>query len=570
MGYYNHPFDIKFDVSPFDDLIKAAFTRVQDKDLMMKIHQKDYTLWRSDSNNTRNKLGWMDLPQKIEEHILRIEQLTSFVCKENYVHVILLGMGGSSLTSEVLAKTFDKSSGFPDLKVLDSIIPETLNNLEKDLDFSKSLFIVATKSGKTVETISLFKYFYNKVLKTVGLDKVGNNFIAITDPKTYLAKMAIKYKFRDLFINDPTVGGRYSALSFFGLVPAGLMGLDLRKLSSFAKLAESNFSSINRSLEGINCIVDLGIILGVLLANGRDKLTMITSPRLVSFSEWIEQLIAESTGKQGTGLIPIVGELISESEFYGEDRIFVYLRFNNDFNLDNKVSSLKQLGHPVFTFHIVSLYELGAHFFIWQMAVAILGIEIGINPFDQPDVELSKKITNKILEQYKSEGRFPKISNTSNGVVVVNDEKNSILFAKDQLLSFIDSSPKHSYIAIQVYLSASETILKAVDSLRNSIRVYSGLSTTVGYGPRFLHSTGQLHKGGNKNCSVLQIVSDSIEDIDIPDEVGMAKSTISFGVLVNAQALGDRQALLEKGRSVFRIVIEGKISKVLSELTSTI
>lgn len=570
MGMYHHPVNMNFDGVSFNDLINNAFIRAQDKQIVKKIQQKDHSLWRGKEDNIKNRLGWVDLPRIMDQHIARIEQLAKTVSSEGYSNVILLGMGGSSLVSILLEKTFEKIDGFPDLMVIDSTLPDTLTNVEKNLNLSKSIFIVATKSGETLETISLFKYFYNKVVNTVVEGEAGHNFVAITDPETSLAKIGSTYNFREVFLNEATIGGRYSALSFFGLVPASLMGLNIRKLLFFGQLAQQDFYSLNYPLRGRNCAVDTGVILGVLEAAGKDKLTIITSSGLESFGDWLEQLVAESTGKVGKGLIPVVREILFEPEFYTTDRVFIYMKLGDDCKLDRKVAALKQAGFPILTYQIFSLYELGAHFFMWQMAVAILAIEMSINPFDQPDVEITKAITNEIIRHNSSEGDFSKNKETIDKSFVLSDKEQSISSVKNKLLLFIDSASKQSYIGIQVYLSASERIITAVESLRKSIGLYSGLVTTVGFGPRYLHSTGQLHKGGNGNCCFLQIVSNSSNDLSIPDQLEGVRSTLTFGELTEAQSLGDRRALLDKGRPVFRIIIEGELARIINVLASRI
>jgi hypothetical protein len=421
------------------------------------------------------------------------------------------------------------------------------------------------------------KYFYNEVLTEVGKKEAGRHFIAITDPGSGLQKIAGELKFRKTFLNDPNIGGRYSALSFVGIPPAAFQGVDLDTLLARAITMLHNCESCNCAVDGDNSGAWLGAILGELARAGRDKVTLVASPPIESFGSWVEQLIAESTGKDGKGILPVDREPLAQPEFYANDRLFVYLRLNNDGTYDRQVNALEKAGYPVVRINLRDIYDLGGEFFRWEMAIAVAGMIIGIHPFNQPNVEAAKVLARKMIAEYQKKGKLPVLKPTlsESGITVYSDFRaGSLEQALEKFLSFAkpgrDESMGRSYVALQAYVMPSDETYNALQKLRAKIQRRYRLATTVGFGPRFLHSTGQLHKGDAGHGLFIQFTSDKPEDAPIPDEPGKKASSISFGVFVNAEALGDRQALLDRKRKVITFhlgenVVSGinKLAKIL-------
>jgi glucose-6-phosphate isomerase len=496
-----------------------------------------------------------------------IPEINSFVDevrKDGFTKALLLGMGGSSLAPEVFRFTFGVKKGYLDLAVLDSTDPGAVLAHERRLDLAKTLFIVSTKSGGTVETFSFFKYFYNRVMEKVGREKSGRYFVAITDPGSGLADTAREYHFRKTFLNDPNIGGRYSALSYFGLVPAALIGMDLKKLLERAQRQASDTSSDNTG-------VRLGAIMGELAAAGRDKVTLVASPAISHFGAWAEQLIAESTGKEGRGILPVDGEKLGTPKVYANDRLFAYLRLEGDAAHDKKVEALKKDGHPVVQINLRDLYDIGGEFFRWELATAIAGRRLNINPFDQPNVESAKVLARNMVAAYQKEGKLPELHPTlsTDGITVYVNLPAATL--TDAVNNFLQQAKcGRSYVAIQAYVPPTLKTDAVLTSLRLRIRDRLKLATTVGYGPRFLHSTGQLHKGDAGHGLFAQLTSDAVEDVPIPDKAGETTSSITFGVLKLAQALGDRQALIDAGRKVIRFHLGKDVLGGIKHLHETI
>ncbi|HPN36803.1 MAG TPA: bifunctional transaldolase/phosoglucose isomerase [Melioribacteraceae bacterium] len=541
-----------------------------DEKISEKIWDKDYTIWSNSPTEITNRLGWLEVAEKSKEEITNIQQLTEQLIAEGIDKAVLLGMGGSSLAPEVFAKTFGKKEGYLDLSVLDSTHPEMVLNLRSTIDFEKTVFIVSTKSGGTVETFSFMKYFYNEVLSALGIDRVGNHFIAITDPGSGLEAVAIELNFRKIFLNDPNIGGRFSALSLFGMVPAGLIGVDLNLLLSRVSNA-INCSKLN-NLE-FNTGLKIGALVGKYAKDKKDKLTFILSENYKNFGVWAEQLIAESTGKFGNGVLPIEGEPVYNERYYSEDRVFVYIHTKNEIELKEKVEVLINLGAPVIECITEDIYDLGAEFYRWEFATAVMGVELKLNPFDQPNVESAKIVARAMVKEYQETGKITELNKYfSNELIDVCDPLNinkiediipTLMKNIDRLTQSIGLTP---YLAIQAYLNMSDDINEVLQGLRNKITETYKIGTTLGYGPRFLHSTGQLHKGDAGNGIFLQIIDETGEAISIPDNAGSDKSSISFGVLVRAQALGDRKALLDNNRTIVTIIIKKDIKETLLKL----
>jgi transaldolase/glucose-6-phosphate isomerase len=530
LGSYQHAVDLALE--------EMARERV-----VARIWEHDHAVWKPEPAEITNRLGWLHIAPTMEGQVSRMQALAETLRKEGYRDVLLLGMGGSSLAPEVLANIFGGQS--PDglkLAVLDSTDPGAVLAHAERLDPARTLFIVATKSGGTVETLSFFRYFYNWTAEALGADRAGAHFVGITDPGSKLEELGKKFSFREVFLNDPNIGGRYSALSYFGLVPAALVGVDLEKLLERALIAARSCGPSHHATGGDNDGAWLGAILGELAKRGRDKLTLVVSPALANLGDWMEQLVAESTGKEGQGILPVVGEPLAAPAVYGEDRLFVYLRLQGvdggSETYDLGMQALEEAGHPVVRLPLQDLYDLGQQFFLWEFATAVAGHCLGINPFNQPNVEAAKALARKAVATYAQEGTLPA------------DEPAPLEPAA--LAAFLSSAQAGDYVALQAYLQPTAKVDAALLALRARIRDRLKLATTLGYGPRFLHSTGQLHKGDRGNGLFIQFTADSPRDLPIPDAAGSAEASMSFGVLELAQALGDKQALQEAGRRVIR------------------
>jgi transaldolase/glucose-6-phosphate isomerase len=534
----------------YEPAVAAALARIAKDKIVHRIWAHDFTVWSPDPKEINNRLGWLHTAEMMQEALPRITEFVDEVRRSGITEAVLLGMGGSSLAPQVFAKAFDRPKGYPSLSVIDTVDPDSILAHSERLDPTKTLYIVATKSGSTAETLSLMKYFYGQEVFELGKEDASKHFVAITDPASPLAETAERFHFRAKFLNDPNIGGRYSALSYFGLIPAALLGVDVARLLEQAMSAVYACESTVASAE--NPGAWLGAILGELTKAGRDKVTLFSSPQISSFCDWVEQLIAESTGKDGRGLLPVVGEPVGPPEVYGNDRLFVYLRLEGDTQQDEAISKLEAAGQPVVRLQLHDRYELGRQFFLWEMAVAIAGYVIRINPFDQPNVESAKVLARKNLEEYKSKGSLaaPTYDLFGGDILVYGKVHGSTV--GEALESFLNQADDSSYVAILAYLKQTPETDETLTALRSKIRNRFKVATTVGYGPRYLHSTGQLHKGDAGRGLFLQITAQDPRDVDIPDEMGAAKSSISFSVLKQAEAIGDYQALVAAGRRIIR------------------
>jgi transaldolase/glucose-6-phosphate isomerase len=557
--------DISTSLGQYAASVDEAMADLEAERIVARIWDHDYTVWKPEPTEISNRLGWLHIAQVMKQNTCYIKAVTDAVRADGYTHALLLGMGGSSLAPEVFRKTFGVKDEYLDLSVLDSTDPGAVLAHAERLEMERTLFIVATKSGGTEETLSFFRFFYNQVADAVGADHAGEHFVAITDPGTGLIDLARKHSFRDVFLNDPTIGGRYSALSYFGLVPAMLVGVNVDSLLDRA-------TGMMESCKSGNTGARLGVIMGALAVSGRDKVTLVASPPISAFGAWVEQLIAESTGKEGKGILPVDGEELGAPEVYGQDRLFVYLRLAGDNTYDNAVQALRDGGQPVVQIDLQDLYDLGGEFFRWEFATAVAGHILGINPFDQPNVEAAKVLAREMVSAYKEKGELlsmtPKLE--SDGITVyatINEDS-----LEGMLDSFLKQAKPGDYVAIQAYVQPTQETSAALQQLRMSIRDHSKLATTVGYGPRFLHSTGQLHKGDAGNGLFIQLTADSNpQDAAIPDEAGSLHSSIGFGAFKDAQALGDLRALLDAWRRVIRVHlghdVKGGSSKLMESLS---
>jgi glucose-6-phosphate isomerase len=553
----------------YDDLLHSSLRALAANDVIGRMWNQDYTIWKPEPTEISNRLGWLRAPERMLQELPRLEDLVEEVRSAGYSQVLLLGMGGSSLAALVFSKLFGKVDGYPGITVLDSIVPDTVVAVREKLGMKETLFIVSSKSGGTIETISLLKYFYGQVVESLGRDKAGRQFIAITEPGTDLDSMAERSNFRGRILSDPNIGGRYSALSYDGLVPAALMGVDISRLLGEAATAAT---ACQRGAELTdNPGATLGAILGEMANSGRDKATLVTSPRLESFGSWLEQLIAESTGKEGRGILPVLGEPLESPEAYGSDRLFVSLLFEGERNPSgaaNGLSALEAAGHPVVRLWMHDPYELGGQFFVWEVACAVAGRVMGVNPFDQPNVESAKALTLEMVADFKARGRLPtpEPNATADGVAIYGDAAGDT--PSSMLASFLKGAVPGSYVAIQGYVQQTDATDRHLLELRRLLLQRLRLATTIGYGPRFLHSTGQLHKADGGRGLFVQVTCDDVENPAVPDELGSSSSSLSFGLLKEAEALGDKQALVTAGRRVIRFHFGRSVPEGLNGLTS--
>ncbi|MGD2178608.1 MAG: bifunctional transaldolase/phosoglucose isomerase [Anaerolineae bacterium] len=544
----------------YQKAVSGALDEMAWEDIVDRIWKHDHTVWKPDPEEITNRLGWLHIARTMKANVSRLEALAEEVREDGYTHALLLGMGGSSLAAEVFRETFGVKDGSLDLAILDTTDPDAvLAHLER-LDLERTLFIVASKSGTTTETLSFFRFFYNHVLRIVGEGQVGEHFVAVTDPGTHLIDLAEEHNFRALFLNDPNIGGRYSALSYFGLVPAALIGIDLDRLLDSAMAAASGCESC--VVVGDNPGARLGAVLGELTKAGRDKVTFVISPDFASFGAWVEQLIAESTGKAGTGILPVAGEPLGAPEVYGDDRFFVHLRLEGDETHDTQLAELERAGHPVVRFNLRDLYDMGQQMFLWEMAVAVAGHRLGIHPFNQPNVEAAKVQAHRMVEGYREQGELPSGESSPPRPEILHD-----FLAEAPSGGSPSPHSDRGYIAVQAYVQPNARTDAALLALRTQLRDRHQLATTVGYGPSFLHSTGQLYKGDAGNGLFIQFTADAPRDAAIPDAAGSDESSITFGILEKAQALGDRRAMEDAGRRVIRFHLGEDVIEGLDRLT---
>jgi len=509
-------------------MVDQAVAKLQAEDAPRRVWSRDDTFWVPGTEPGK-WMGWLSVPEKMLESADRFEALARD--GREYSDVVQLGMGGSSLCPDVFRNTFGHFPGYPLLHVLDTTDPATILALREQVDIARTLFIVASKSGGTTETLSHMAYFWEEVRKT-GTHTPGRQFAAITDPGSPLERIAAERDFRWTFLNPTDIGGRYSALSYFGLVPGALMGIDVRELLERAQeMASSSDASVPVEQ---NPGIWLGAVMGALANRGRNKVTLLMSPRVATLGYWLEQLLAESTGKQGKGIVPVEGEPIGRPEAYGSDRLFVHVRVDDD-PADEAVLALEHAGQPVVTLTMRDQLDLGGEFLRWELATAVAGSMIGINPFDQPNVQESKDNTKRVLAEFVASGKLPEAASVP------------AARAGQAVADLLGHARDGSYFAIMAYTTSTEVSTHALRQIRASIRDGSRLATTAGYGPRFLHSTGQLHKGGPPVGLFLQIVQQDARDVPVPGE------PYGFSTLKQAQAIGDLRSLESRNYPVVRV-----------------
>ena len=510
------------------DSLDETLARLDRDQVIDRLWQKDHTLWRDDPTEITNRLGWLDLVTEPPTKDAELEDFLAGVRADGLSDAVLLGMGGSSLGAEALRASYGDLPGALRLHVLDSTHPRWVERVRRAIDPAKTIFLVASKSGTTAEVMAFFHYFWHETHEILG-ETAGRQFAVITDPGSPLLELAETRKFRHAFVNPPDIGGRFSVLSRFGLVAAALAGIDVGELMTRAHDCGRASSPGHPAAE--NPGAWLGAVLGAAALAGRDQLTLMTSPRIATFGLWAEQLIAESTGKEGKGILPVTGEPWVGAERYGDQRVFVALRYGPEpgAELDGRIDALVALGQPVVVYELEDLAALGAELFRWQMATAVAGHLLGIHPFDQPDVQSAKTETNRVLAQWQSEGRLPRVK------------------ASADLLAELGKPPRPTYVALMAYADQSPTFDAAIEALRSHLLDDFGLTSTFGYGPRFLHSTGQLHKGGAPGGLFVQLIAERDAELEIPGQ------SHGFGVLVQAQAAGDLAALQNAGRRCVRL-----------------
>jgi transaldolase / glucose-6-phosphate isomerase len=549
-----------------------ALDKLAGADFLKRIWAHDATLWSSDPDAVaiiKKSLGWLDIQQHMLEEVAGLKSFAS-ESKDFFDSAVVCGMGGSSLAPDIIADTFGPTQGYPRLYVLDSTSPQQIKELEGKLEIPTTLFIISSKSGTTTEPNAFYAYFHEKVSKEVGADSAGRNFAAVTDPGTTLDREAKAESFRADFENDPNIGGRYSALSFVGVAPAAIAGYDINLLldRALGAMHANDRTVAPRGAPGVR----FGAAIGGLAVNGRDKLTIVTHPAVKAFGAWAEQLIAESTGKLGKGIVPIEGEALGVPENYSDDRTFVYVGANlpqPEASTDAKLRALENAGHPLIRLDMNDPYDLGEQFYLWEIAVAAAGVILGINAFDQPNVQESKDNTVALLAQYARNGSFdePKADVDGPTCSVTYLSGSHAISAENPtqaLAGLFAQLRPHDYNAITAYIARNPTHAKLLDELRLKIRDAHRIATTVGFGPRFLHSTGQLHKGGPNTCVVLQITADDPDDPMIP---GM---NVGFRTLLAAQALGDWMSLDKRNRRGVRVHLKGAVEPALRALVGIV
>jgi transaldolase/glucose-6-phosphate isomerase len=564
-------------------VVQRTIEMMDQQQYVRRFWRKDPTLWKEDGEHQqmiRNALGWLTVPEILLGQVDELKAFADRVRRDGFQSVVLLGMGGSSLCPEVFRRTFGRIEGYPELLVLDSTDPATVKSVEQAIDVARTLFIVASKSGTTTEPQMFYQYFFDKVSHRKP-SQPGGNFIAITDPGTPLARIGAESRFRRIFLNPADIGGRYSALSYFGLVPAALMGLDVKELLDRAVGA---VQACERSVPtDQNPAARLGAILGELAKQGRDKVTFVIPAPIDSLGLWIEQLVAESTGKEGRGILPVAGEFLGYPDVYGDDRIFVYIRTSDaeDTTVETKLAALAAAGHPIVRHLMRDELSLGREFFLWEMATALAGALLGINAFDQPNVQESKENTKRLLEVYHHEGRLPEqeLVIDADGCRIYADaetkttlehlihQRNGIGRPGD-LAAYVGAhlarAQPSDYVALTAYIQETAAHDELLQAIRIRIRDALKTATTIGYGPRFLHSTGQLHKGGSDNGVFIQLTADDGEDLAIPGQ------PYTFGILKQAQALGDFQSLSNRHRRAIRIHLGREVEAGLKTLLSAV
>ncbi len=548
------------------NIVRQTMDDWKKEDKIFRLWSKDESVWTDDDEG--KWLGWLDI---VEEELKDAEKYAAIAeDTKDFSDVVLLGMGGSSLCPEVLAETFGKKQ----FHILDSTVPAQIKTLENKLNLAKTLFIVSSKSGSTLEPNTFKQYFFTKVSEKVGAENAGKQFIAITDPNSKMQKVAETDDFRKIFFGDPTIGGRFSALSVFGMIPGAIMGLEI---TGFLERAMEMVRACKSHIPKENPGAVLGTILGVCQKNGRNKLTIFTSDEIYDVGAWLEQLIAESTGKQDISIIPVDREPLQPVENYSDDRVFAYLKLkdSSDNSLDEKLDALESNGHPVVRIELADKKNLGQEFFRWEFATAVAGAIMEINAFNQPDVEAAKIEAKKLTEEYEEKGELPAESPffEADGIKLFSSDEyaeqlDKFIEGDKSLKKYLEAHLAHlqlnDYFALLAYIERSEDNEKLLQSIRKTVLESKLVATCLGFGPRFLHSTGQAYKGGSNEGVFLQITSEDAEDLDVPDQ------KYTFSTVKAAQARGDFQVLLDRERRALRVHLGANVKSGLEILSKMI
>ncbi|HEV8159612.1 MAG TPA: bifunctional transaldolase/phosoglucose isomerase [Pyrinomonadaceae bacterium] len=548
-----------------ENAVQLKFDEWQKENKIARIWRQDASVWTNDDES--KWLGWLNI---VKTELNDLQKYRDFAeIGEDFSDIVLLGMGGSSLGPEVFSVTFGKKNFY----ILDSTVPAQIKTLESKIDLANTLFIIASKSGSTLEPNTFKQYFYERVSGLVGRENAGRQFAAITDPNSKMQKVAEQDNFRRIFFGNAEIGGRFSVLSVFGMIPASAMGIDVE---DFLNRTSEMVSACKNDNPIENAGAVLGTILGVCQTSGRDKLTIFTSPEIHDVGAWLEQLIAESTGKDDIAIVPVDREMIQPPEKYGNDRIFAYLKLEGESNAENeaKIAALEKSGQPVVRITLSDKMNLGQEFFRWEFATAIAGAIMNINPFNQPDVEAAKIEAKKLTEEYEKTGELPdeKPFFEEGGVKLFTDVKNanelSELVGAESLANYFKAHfsriKKDDYFALLAYVEMNGDTENLLQKIRHSVLEDKKVATCLGFGPRFLHSTGQAYKGGANNGVVLQITSDDVEDLPVPDQ------KYTFGIVKAAQARGDFQVLLDRNRRALRVHLGEDVGNGLETLESLI
>ena len=549
-----------------ENLVQETFNEWRKSDKIFRLWSKDAALWTNDDEG--EWLGWMEIAEEESGDIRKYLDFAEDA--KSFSDIVLLGMGGSSLSPEVLAETFGKKN----FHILDSTVPAQIKTLESRIDLKKTLFIVASKSGSTLEPNTFKQYFYERVSERVGRENAGKQFVAITDPNSKMQKVAERDDFRKIFFGNPEIGGRFSALSVFGMIPAAAMNLDVEE---FLQRAQQMVEACKSHVPKENPGAVLGTILGVCHNQGKDKITIFTSAEIHDLGAWLEQLLAESTGKNGVAIIPVDREKIASPEDYGSDRVFAYLKLknSNDNSLEEKIAALEKSGQVVVRIEVADRMNLGQEFFRWEFATAVAGSIMQINAFNQPDVEAAKIEAKKITEEYEKTGELPaeEFFYEENGIKLFTDarnieELNALLDGEKSLSNYLKAHfsriRENDYFALLAYIERNAENADLLQAIRDFVFEKTKVATCLGFGPRFLHSTGQAYKGGGNNGVFLQITSDDAADFDVPEQ------KFTFGVVKAAQARGDFQVLLDRDRRALRLHLGENVAEGLGTVKAAI
>jgi len=553
--------------------VKTAISDWQAGGKVQRLWARDASLWTG--TDEASWLGWLDIVEDQIAHPVELRNLAKEVWSAGFKDALLLGMGGSSLGPEVLRMTFGKIAGYPDLHVLDSTDPAQVKAFENKIDVARTLFVVSSKSGSTLEPNIFKQYFFELTKKAVGADRAGSHFTAITDPGSKMQQVAEGDRFRHIFFGRASIGGRYSVLSNFGMAPAAIIGIDTKKFLDRAQEMVRACAASDRVEENPGAV--LGIILGTAATAGFDKVTIVTSPDISDLGAWLEQLLAESTGKLGKGIIPVDREELAPPESYGKDRVFAYIHtdFATEAKTEAKLAALEKAGHPVVRISMADTYDLGAEFFRWEFATAVAGSILGINAFNQPDVEASKIATKTLTSQYEKTGSLPteKPVVEDGGVNLFTDEKNAADLAKaagsdkslaGYLKAHLQRIGAGDYFALLGYIQMNSAHEEILQKMRHAVRDSKRVATCLGFGPRFLHSTGQAYKGGPNSGVFLQVTCDDAVELPVPGQ------KYTFGVVKAAQARGDFQVLAERGRRALRVHLASDVEVGLGTLAAAV